>query len=65
MNVHREQAESLIAAGLRDRLSLRLLRESGEAPPEAMGFHAQQACEKFIKSVLVMHGIVFGWCPPL
>lgn len=59
MSEHREQAETLLAAGLRDQLALRLLRQSGEAPHESMGFHAQQASEKFIKAVLVMHGIVF------
>ena len=59
MNVNKEQAEALLAAGLRDRLTLRLLRESGEAPEEALGFHAQQACEKFLKAVLVMHGLIF------
>ncbi len=40
-------------------MTLRLLRESGQAPEEMMGFHAQQACEKLIKAVLVMHGVVF------
>jgi hypothetical protein len=59
MNVNKEQAEAMLAAGLRDRLTLRLLRESGEAPAEAIGFHAQQACEKFLKTVLVMHGLIF------
>jgi HEPN domain-containing protein len=53
------QARALFDAALRDRLTLRLLRESGQAPEEMMGFHAQQACEKLIKAVLVMHGVVF------
>jgi HEPN domain-containing protein len=59
MNMHSAQAQSMMAAGLRDRLTLRLLRDSGEAPVEVMGFHAQQACEKFIKAVLVLHGVIF------
>jgi HEPN domain-containing protein len=59
MNANKQQAAAMLAAGLRDQLTLRLLQESGKAPPEAMGFHAQQACEKFIKAVLVIHGIVF------
>ena len=59
MNSHSAQAQAMIAAGLRDRLTLRLLRDSGEAPVEAMGFHTQQACEKFIKAVLVLHGVIF------
>jgi HEPN domain-containing protein len=59
MSSHSAQARALIDAALRDRLTLPLLRESGQAPEEMMGFHAQQACEKFIKAVLVMHGVVF------
>ncbi|NBC48875.1 MAG: HEPN domain-containing protein [Gammaproteobacteria bacterium] len=59
MSSHSAQARALFDAALRDRLTLRLLRESGQAPEEMMGFHAQQACEKFIKAVLVMHGVVF------
>lgn len=59
MNEHSEQAEALIAAGLRDQTTLRLLSQFDEAPHETMGFHAQQACEKFLKAVLVRHGIVF------
>ncbi|WP_295389847.1 HEPN domain-containing protein [uncultured Thiodictyon sp.] len=59
MSANSKQAQSLLAAGLRDRLTLCLLRDAGEAPQEVMGFHAQQACEKFIKAVLVVHGVVF------
>jgi HEPN domain-containing protein len=59
MSSHSDQARALFDAALRDRLTLRLLRESGQAPEEMMGFHAQQACEKLIKAVLVMHGVVF------
>ncbi len=59
MSSHSAQARALFDAALRDRLTLRLLRESGQAPEEVMGFHAQQACEKLIKAVLVMHGVVF------
>jgi len=59
MSSHSAQARALFDAALRDRLTLRLLRESGQAPEEMMGFHAQQACEKLIKAVLVMHGVVF------
>lgn len=59
MNEHREQAEALLDAAARDSLTLQLLRESGRAPNESMGFHAQQACEKCIKAVLVSHGIIF------
>jgi hypothetical protein len=59
MKEHKEQAASLIAAGSRDALSLQLLNQAGCAPHESIGFHAQQACEKFIKARLVLDGIVF------
>jgi HEPN domain-containing protein len=59
MSSHSDQARALFDAALRDRLTLRLLRESGQAPEEVMGFHAQQACEKLINAVLVIHGVVF------
>lgn len=59
MNSHSAQAQALFDAALRDRLTLRLLCDSGQAPEEVMGFHAQQACETLIKAVLVMHGVVF------
>lgn len=59
MNPHREQAETLFQAGKRDLLCVDLLIQSGRAPNESIGFHAQQACEKFLKTVAVLHGIVF------
>lgn len=59
MSRHSAQARALFDAALRDQLTLRLLRESGQAPEEVMGFHAQQACKKLIKAVLVRHGVVF------
>lgn len=59
MSAHSEQAAALIAAGERDLLALRLLNQTGRAPHEVIGFHAQQAAEKFIKALLVLNGIVF------
>lgn len=59
MNPHKEQAEALHQAGKRDLLTLQLLIETGRAPHESIGFHAQQACEKFLKAVAVIHGLVF------
>lgn len=56
---NKEQAAALLQAGKRDLLTLQLLNETGRAPHEAIGFHAQQACEKFIKAVLVLHSITF------
>lgn len=59
MSAHKEQAAALIAAGERDLLALRLLNQTEQAPHEVIGFHAQQAAEKFIKALLVLNGIVF------
>jgi len=59
MSAHDEQALSLINAGKRDLLALQLLVETRRAPHETIGFHCQQACEKFLKAVLVLHGLVF------
>lgn len=59
MTEHSEQAEPLFDAGVREQITLQLLIESGRAPHESIGFHAQQACEKFIKTVLVLHGVRF------
>lgn len=59
MLVHKEQAATLLQAGHRDLLTLQLLIETGRAPHETIGFHAQQASEKFMKAVLVLHGIIF------
>jgi HEPN domain-containing protein len=62
MNAHKEQAEVLFQAGRRDLLSLQLLLESGRAPHESLGFHAQQASEKFIKTdALRYEGIEVVW----
>jgi len=60
MSANEQQAYALIEAGRRDLLALQLLIESKRAPHETIGFHAQQACEKFLKAVLVRHDIVFG-----
>ncbi len=59
MKEHKEQAAALIAAASRDALTLQLLNETGRAPHESIGFHAQQACEKLIKARLVLSGVVF------
>ena len=57
MNATFDEATQLFKAGCRDRTSLQLLIESGRAPNETIGFLAQQACEKFIKAILVMSGV--------
>ena len=45
------------AAG--DEAALESLAESPEVPDEVVGFHAQQAVEKRIKSVLAAHAVEF------
>ena len=43
-----------------DRYLLDKLVADDAAPIEVFGFHAQQAPEKLIKAVLVVHGIAYG-----
>lgn len=57
MSVSRDEARQLFAAGERDRLSFQLLVQTGRAPHETLGFLAQQACEKFIKAVMVLSAV--------
>lgn len=57
MNASLDEARQLLKAGERDRTSFLLLLETGKAPHETLGFLAQQACEKFLKSVMVLHAI--------
>lgn len=45
------------AAG--DEAAFEALHEDSGVPDEVLGFHAQQAVEKRIKSVLAVHGIAF------
>ncbi|MBK1618568.1 hypothetical protein CKO42_08980 [Lamprobacter modestohalophilus] len=57
MSVPRDEAQQLLQAGERDRLSFQLLAQTGRAPHETLGFLAQQACEKFIKAVMVLGAV--------
>lgn len=54
-----EEARQLLAAGQRDRTAFRVLRRDAESPVEIILFHAQQALEKFMKTALIMEGVVF------
>jgi HEPN domain-containing protein len=54
-----EEARQLRAAGQRDRTAFQVLRRDAESPVEIILFHAQQALEKFMKTALIMEGIVF------
>jgi len=50
------ESRQLFEAGRRDHLACTLPIESRHAAPETIGFLAQQACEKFIKSRIVLAG---------
>ena len=57
MNASLDEARQLYAAAQRDITSLDILIASGRAPHETIGFLAQQACEKLIKTLMVLHSI--------
>lgn len=57
MSASLEEAGQLFKAGQRDRISFQLLQQTGRAPHETLGFLAQQACEKFIKSTMVLNSV--------
>ena len=44
---------------MRDRIALRVLGADGDVADETIGFHAQQAIEKCLKAVLILHKIEF------
>ena len=52
-------AGELIAAADRDLVIVRKGAEDAEIPIEVMGFHCQQAVEKYIKAVLAIHQVEF------
>jgi len=57
MNASLDEARQLYAAAQRDMTSLDILIASGRAPHETIGFLTQQACEKLIKTLMVLHSI--------
>ena len=52
-------ARELIAAGDRDLVILRKNAPDPEIATEVLGFHCQQAVEKYIKAVLATRGVEF------
>jgi HEPN domain-containing protein len=52
-----EYAELLLRKAESDLATVRALADSGEVGDEVIGFHAQQAVEKSVKSVLVVDGV--------
>lgn len=59
MSPHDEQAQALIDAAQRDRLTFQILLRDPDSPLETTLFHAQQALEKGLKALVVRAGIVF------
>jgi HEPN domain-containing protein len=55
-----DEAGSLLALALEDAAAFRVLISSGSVRPATALFHAQQAVEKAIKAVLVLHCVSFG-----
>ena len=53
------EAKTLLRVAARDCKTFELLRDIPEAPLPSVCFHAQQAVEKWLKAVLVSHGVVF------
>ena len=54
-----EWLEQWLQKGENDLITAKLLIMRPEAPLEALGFHAQQAAEKYLKALLVHLGIDF------
>ena len=60
MTIANEEVAMLLRLADQDRLAFLTLRANPEIEMRAVGFHAQQAVEKFLKAVLVAHGKVFA-----
>jgi HEPN domain-containing protein len=54
-----ERARALLERADADLAAVRALETVDAVPDEIVGFHAQQAAEKMLKSVLAAHGIEF------
>lgn len=52
-----EEARRLFRLAVRDRSTFMLLVHMAQAPLSAVGFHAQQAVEKALKAVSVLHEV--------
>lgn len=55
-----DEARSLLALALEDAAAFRILISSRSVRPATALFHSQQAVEKAIKAVLVLHGVPYG-----
>lgn len=59
MNSHIDYAEALLRKARDDGYVVRCMAADSAAPDWIIGFHAQQAVEKAIKSVLTRHEVEF------
>jgi len=59
MNLRLETARRLLAKARDDRYMFLRAVDDPAAPVWALGFHAQQAAEKALKSVLAAHGVEY------
>ena len=53
-------ARVLLGKAIEDEVLVRTVAENPEIGEAIVGFHAQQAVEKFVKAVLTAHGIAFA-----
>ena len=56
----RELAELFFGKAHQDEFVLDMLISDPASPDEVIGFHAQQAVEKMLKAVLVLHAVRLG-----
>ena len=52
-------AKKFLLLASRDSYTLKVLLEDAQVADETIGFHAQQAVEKCLKTVLILHGVEF------
>jgi len=52
-------ARKFLLLASRDCYALQVLLEDAQVADETIGFHAQQAVEKCLKTVLILHGVTF------
>jgi HEPN domain-containing protein len=55
----REYAARLLRKAAEDLAAVRALLDNDSISDDVIGFHSQQTVEKAMKSVLVVHGVVF------
>ena len=60
MTVANEEVAMLLRLANQDRMAFLTLYENPRIELRAVGFHAQQAVEKFLKALLVAHGKIFA-----